>query len=63
MGVRGRAEPAGAGPAGGGASPEPGAENLTMKGSRLKESSRSGYWYVSTTDTESFLEAEDGSAR
>lgn len=39
----------------GGASPELGAENLTTKGSRLKASSGSGYWYVSTTDTASFL--------
>lgn len=28
---------------------------MTTKGSRLKASSRSGYWYVSTTDTASFL--------
>lgn len=42
---------------GGGSSPQPGAENLTTNGSRLKASSVSGYWYVSTTDTVSFLEA------
>lgn len=63
VGVRGRAEPEGAGPTGGGASPEPRAENLTTKGSRLKESSGSGYWYVSTTDTEYFLDAKGGWVR
>lgn len=31
---------------------------MTTKGSRLKTSSGSGYWYVSTTDTTSFLGAE-----
>lgn len=54
-GAGGGAGPAGAGR--GGASPEPGAENLTTNGSRLKASSASGYWYVSTTDTVSFLGA------
>lgn len=44
----------------GGASPERGAENFTTKGSRLKTSSGSGYWYVSMTDTTSFLGAEGG---
>lgn len=38
-------------------SPQLGVENLTTKGSRLKASSGSGYWYVSTTDTASFLGA------
>lgn len=47
----------------GGASPELGAENLTTKGSRLKVSSGSGYWYVSTTDTASFLGAKGGWVR
>lgn len=61
MGVRGWAWPVGgAGPAWGGASPKPAAENLTTKGSRLKTSSGSGYWYESTTDTESFLGQKEG---
>lgn len=32
---------------------------MTTKGSRLKASSGSGYWYVLTTDTTSFLGATE----
>lgn len=32
---------------------------MTTKGSRLKASSGSGYWYVLTTDTASFLGAAE----
>lgn len=59
MNVGSGAEAAGGGAGWGGASPELWVENLTRKGSRLKASSGSGYWYMSMTDTESFLGAEN----